>query len=95
MTKAVCKSAQIGIGEGLGLGATLFEGDSSMGSLLLIYFCMAADVCDKYTTNSASFYVGSCNEEFIERQIEHLKNNQATSLEDDVVDYECFKLVDN
>jgi len=64
-------------------------------ALLIIYFCMSADVCDKYTTNSASFYVGSCNEEFVERQVEHLKNNQATSLEYYVVDYECFKLVDN
>jgi len=40
-----------------------------MVSLLIIYFCMANDVCDKYTTSSASFYVGSCNEEFIERQV--------------------------
>ena len=61
-------------------------------ALLIIYFCMSADVCDKYTTNSASFYVGSCNEEFVERQVNHIKHNQATSLEYDVVDYECFEL---
>ena len=56
---------------------------------------MANDVCDRYTTNSASFYVGSCNEEFLERQVDLLKNNQTTSLEYDVVDYECFKLSGN
>jgi len=65
-----------------------------MVSLLIIYFCMANDVCDKYTTSSASFYVGSCNEEFIERQVEHLKDKrkQNTSIDYTVVDYECFVL---
>ena len=65
-----------------------------MGWLLIIYFCMANDVCDRYTTSSASFYVGSCNEEFIERQVELLrdKKKQNTSLDYIVVDHECFKL---
>ena len=55
---------------------------------------MANDVCDRYTTSSASFYVGSCNEEFIERQVELLrdKKKQNTSLDYIVVDHECFKL---
>jgi len=55
---------------------------------------MANDVCDRDTISSASFYVGSCNEEFIERQVNHIKHNQTTSLEYDVVDYDCFKLFD-
>ena len=65
-----------------------------MISLLIIYFCMVNDICDRNTTSSASFYVGSCNEEFIERQVEHLKDkrNQNTSIDYTVVDYECFVL---
>jgi len=64
-----------------------------MTYLLIVYFCLAGDVCDRYTTNSSSFYVGSCNEEFLERQVEHIKKNETSSIEIDVVDYECINLL--
>ena len=65
-----------------------------MGFLLIIYFCMANDICDKYTTSAASFYVSTCDENFVEGQVNYIrdKTKQNTSLDYIVVDHECFKL---
>ena len=66
-----------------------------MNYLLIIYFCLIADVCDRYTTNSASFYVKSCEREYIRSEIAHVKKNETSSIDIDVVDHECIKLYGN
>lgn len=64
-------------------------------SLLIIFFCLSSDnVCDRYSTNTASFYVDSCNGAYIEEQIQTMIKNETSFIEYDVVDYQCIKLHD-
>jgi|TARA_R100001530_G_scaffold16274_1_gene14326 hypothetical protein len=61
-------------------------------ALLTVYFCVAGDVCNRFTTSSWSFYVSSCDKGYVEGEIRNMVENETSSIEYEVVDYACFEV---
>jgi|2_EtaG_2_1085320.scaffolds.fasta_scaffold07093_2 hypothetical protein len=65
-----------------------------MKALLIVYFCLVGDICNKYTTSSWSFYVESCDKEYIIDLVENRLETQST-IKTEVVDYVCIRIDEN
>ena len=59
--------------------------------LMIIYFCLLSDtVCDGNTQNSSSFYVKSCDEDYVSEVLKKVDKKHNSPPKYRLEKYECF-----
>tara|TARA_R110000824_G_scaffold334710_2_gene521288 strand:+ start:166 stop:417 length:252 start_codon:yes stop_codon:yes gene_type:complete len=64
-----------------------------MKSLLVIYFCLLGDVCNRDSLNSSAFYIKSCDELYVKNILYETLKADNNPIRYEVIKTDCLHII--